>query len=161
MSFEYFHQSYPLNWWEQWITESSLSSDMVVLVYSRTNNCSAIWRLSIRSMLSSKHSWMAFSSEASFLTCRTYCDTGPRFIRCQSKDRHPRPTAGLRSTTQESSDLCAAALTSDMIELLKTMIQLMRKNLIIAPIYNDQLNECAHRSTELMNAIINPLLLNI
>jgi hypothetical protein len=28
------------------------------------------------------------------LSCHTYCDTGPRFIRSHPKDRHPRPTVG-------------------------------------------------------------------
>jgi hypothetical protein len=34
---------------------------------------------------------MAISIEGSF-TCNIYCYMGPQFIRCHSKDRHPRPT---------------------------------------------------------------------
>jgi hypothetical protein len=48
---------------------------------------------------------MLFRSEGSF-SCDTYCDTGPRFIRSHPKDRHPRPTVGLKP------DLCASALTT-------------------------------------------------
>jgi hypothetical protein len=54
---------------------------------------------------------MVFSSEGSF-SCHTYCDTGPRFIRSHSKDRHPRPTVGFEPGTQGSLDLCASALTT-------------------------------------------------
>jgi hypothetical protein len=41
------------------------------------------------------------------LSCHTYCDIGPRFIRSHPKDRHPRPTVGFEPPTQESSDHCA------------------------------------------------------
>jgi hypothetical protein len=41
------------------------------------------------------------------LSCHTYCDTGPRFIRSHPKDRHPRLTMGFEPPTQGSSDLCA------------------------------------------------------
>jgi hypothetical protein len=41
------------------------------------------------------------------LSCHSYCNTGPRFIRSHPKDRDPRPTVGFEPPTQESSDLCA------------------------------------------------------
>jgi hypothetical protein len=41
------------------------------------------------------------------LSCHTYCDTGPRFIRSYPKDRHPRPTVGFEPPMQGSSDRCA------------------------------------------------------
>jgi hypothetical protein len=41
------------------------------------------------------------------LSCHTYCDTGPRFIRSDPKDWHPRPTVGFEPPTQGSSDHCA------------------------------------------------------
>jgi hypothetical protein len=54
---------------------------------------------------------MDFRSEGSF-SIHIYCDTGPGFIRSHLKDQHPRPTVRFEPGTQESSDLCASALTT-------------------------------------------------
>jgi hypothetical protein len=82
-----------------------------LLVYSRTSNFSAIWRLSplpvtgLQILAYARHSG-PLSREGS-LSCHTYCDTGPPFIRSHPKDRHPCPTVGFEPPTQGSSDLCA------------------------------------------------------
>jgi hypothetical protein len=79
-------------------------------VYSRTSNFSAIWRLSplpvtrLQILAYARRSG-PLSREGS-LSCHTYCDTGPRFIRSHSKDRHLRPTVGFEPPTQGSSDHC-------------------------------------------------------
>jgi hypothetical protein len=86
-----------------------LNINLTMFVYSSTSNFSAIWRRRFRLCLA----FMTFSSEC-YITCHTYCDTGPRFINTVShpKDRHPRPTVGFDPSAQTSSDLCAVAITT-------------------------------------------------
>jgi hypothetical protein len=82
-----------------------------LLVYSRTSNFSAIWRLSplpvsgLQILPYARRSG-PLSREGS-LSCHTYCDTGPQFIRSHRKDRHLHPTVGFEPPTQRSSDHCA------------------------------------------------------
>jgi hypothetical protein len=81
-----------------------------LFAYSRTSNFLAIWRMSLPG--TGLHlDLMAFSSEG-YLTCHTYCNTGPRFIRSHLKDQYPRPTMGFEPATQGSSNLCAVALNT-------------------------------------------------
>jgi hypothetical protein len=80
-------------------------------VYSHTSNVSAIWRLSPLPVAGLQifayvQRTGPLSTEGS-LSCHTFCDTGPRFIRSHPKDQHPRPTVGFEPLTQGSSDLCA------------------------------------------------------
>jgi hypothetical protein len=81
-----------------------------LFVYSRMSNSSTIWRLSPLPVTGlqiygyARHSG-PLSREGS-LSCHTYCDTGPRFIRSHLKDRPPRPKVGFEPPTQGSSDLC-------------------------------------------------------
>ena len=83
--------------------------------YSRTSNFPAIWRLSLLPVTGLKILAYArrsgpLSREGS-LPCHTNCDTGPRFTRSHTKDRHPCPTVGFEPPTQGSSDHCARPLT--------------------------------------------------
>jgi hypothetical protein len=89
----------------------SMSLFVYWLVYSRTCNFSAIWRLSplpvtgLQILAYARRSG-SLSREGS-LSCHTYCDTGPRFIQSHPKDRHLSPTVGFEPPTQGSSDHCA------------------------------------------------------
>ena len=54
------------------------------------------------------------------LSCHTYCDTGPRFIRSHPKDRHLRPTVGFEPPTQGLSDHYARRSNRDFFcDLMK------------------------------------------
>jgi hypothetical protein len=83
----------------------------VCFVYRRTSSFSTIWWLSplpvtgLQILAYTRHSG-PLSREGS-LSCHTYCDMGPRFIRSHPKDRHLRPTVGFESSTQGSSYYCA------------------------------------------------------
>jgi hypothetical protein len=82
-----------------------------LLVYSGTSNFSAIWRLSplpVTGLQIFAYAWHSgpLIREGS-LSCHTYYDTGPRFLRSHPKDRHLRPTVGFEPPTQGSSDHCA------------------------------------------------------
>jgi hypothetical protein len=93
-----------------WI-ELSRKKFVCLFVYSHTSSFSAIWWLSplpvtgLQILAYARRSG-PLSREGS-LSCHTYCDTGPRFIRSHPKDRHPRPTLGFEPPTQGSSGLCA------------------------------------------------------
>jgi hypothetical protein len=79
--------------------------------YSHTGNFLAIWWLSplpvtgLHILAYARRSG-PLSREGS-LSCHTYCDTGPWFIRSHPKDLHPRPTMRFEPPMQGSSDLCA------------------------------------------------------
>jgi hypothetical protein len=73
------------------VTREPLSRSFV---YSCTSNFSAIWRLSplpVTGLCSAP-----LRREGS-LSCHTYCDTGPRFIRSHPKDRYLHPTVGFET----------------------------------------------------------------
>jgi hypothetical protein len=58
------------------------------ICFNRTNNFSAIWRLSSLPATGLQNLCLvftAFSIEGSF-TCHTHCDTGPPFLRSYPKD---------------------------------------------------------------------------
>jgi hypothetical protein len=80
-----------------------------LFVYSRLSIFSAIRRLSplpvtgLQILAYARRSGPL--SREGYLSCHTYCDTGPRFIRSHPKDRHQRPTVGFEPPTQGSSDL--------------------------------------------------------
>jgi hypothetical protein len=84
-----------------------------LFVYSHRSNFSAIWRLSplpvtgLQILAYARRSG-PLSREGS-LSCHTYCDTGPQFIRSHPKDRHPRPTLGFEPSTQGSSNALTTA----------------------------------------------------
>jgi hypothetical protein len=81
-----------------------------LFVYSRTSNFSAIWQLSLLPVTGLQilaYAWRSgLLSREESLSCHTYCDTGPQFIRSHPKDRHLRPTVGFETPTQGSSDHC-------------------------------------------------------
>jgi hypothetical protein len=76
-------------------TFPSILTDLIfvcLFVYSRTSNLSAIWRLSPLPVTGLQILAYARRREGS-LSCHTYCDTGPRFIRSRPKNRSWRTVA--------------------------------------------------------------------
>jgi hypothetical protein len=85
---------------ETWVVEMRIWF-ICFFVFSRTRNFSAVWRLSPLpvtglQILPYARCSVPLSREGS-LSCHTYCDTGPRFIRSHPKDWALTSQSGIRT----------------------------------------------------------------